>query len=74
MTKGNLILLVAINKLLEIDTGKMLDNDDYENMPKFKISYNGINIDIPLDYAGTNNEVSYFLESLIDEFKDYLDI
>lgn len=71
MTELTLITLNLILKEIEKTTAQFLDDDNITplvNNP-LTISYRGVSVEIPLDYAELNNEVQVALEDICEVMK-----
>lgn len=62
-----------INHKVEKETNTFLDCIDYEyKTPVFTISFDGVSVDIPIDFACINNTIQDFLNELEESITEYI--
>lgn len=67
--------LKLMRKDIQKETEIFLDSIDLDtpyNPPKFKMSFNGAEIEIPIDFAEINNTIDDFFKDLIEATRDYI--
>lgn len=71
MIQANRLATQLIKKLIESNTDKFLESGGEKPINDFIIKYNGHTARIDLEAAELNEQVIYFLNTIIDTMKDY---
>lgn len=62
--------LKSIKNLITNDTSRFLDSCMESSIPKISIKYHGVQADIPMDLADTNQYMEGFIDELIEFMKE----